>query len=491
MTIPGGPASNPTEGASASPPVRVGDMLAGKYRVERVLGVGAMGIVVAATHVDLHELRAIKLMLPSMLSDAEGVERFLREARAVSKLRSRHVATVFDIGRLDTGAPYIVMEHLEGFDLKSVLDQRGVLSPGEAAAYVSEACEALSEAHAAGIIHRDIKPANLFVVTRPDAAPTIKVLDFGIAKMAAASGMEMTSTKEVLGTPLYMAPEQMRAMRNADGRSDVWSLGVILYRALTGRVPFDGQTLTEVCMAVLSDTPARPSALRPDLPAGLDAVILGCLEKDPLQRIASAAELATALAPFAASVARAPLISFGAERSLASFAVPVESRAMGDATNATTLVWKPTLEKSTDKTGSRASWAQTARRVATPARRPWLLGAFGLGLLTLGLTLLGGWRLLTRPSVSPVPAAIEMSVTAVPSASEARPSVPVPTAIPAPSANDSPAVSAGAIATSRVTSRPKIAPPPPPPAPRDSAIAKMPPAAPAAPTVDTFGGGRY
>ena len=493
MTISGGSPAAPAGGAPAAPPVRIGEILAGKYRVERVLGVGAMGIVVAATHVDLHEVRAIKLMLPSMLGDREGVERFLREARAVSKLRSRHVATVFDVGRLDTGAPYIVMEHLEGADLKSLIERRGVLAPGEAAAYVSEACEALAEAHAAGIIHRDIKPANLFLATRRDGPPTIKVLDFGIAKMAASAGaMEMTSTREVLGTPLYMAPEQMRAMRNADARSDVWSLGVILYRALTGKLPFDGQTLTELCMAVLTETPARPSDLRPDLPPGLDAVVLGCLEKDPARRIGSAAELATALAPFVISGAREPLRSFEAERSLASLASTPASSPVGEATSAATLVWKPVVTEPSDRTGSRASWAQTAGPVAARARRPWMFGAIGLGILTLGLTIVGGWRFLARPGPAPVALAVEASAaSALPSgsASAARPSAPLPVAEPAPPVNDSPIGSASATATSKTAPRAK--PTAPAPLPRDSAPAKTPPATPPAPTADTFGGGRY
>ena len=498
MTIPGGSPAAPAGGAPAAPPVRIGEILAGKYRVERVLGVGAMGIVVAATHVDLHEVRAIKFMLPSMLGDREGVERFLREARAVSKLRSRHVATVFDVGRLDTGAPYIVMEHLEGSDLKSLLEQRGVLAPGEAAAHVSEACEALAEAHAAGIVHRDIKPANLFLATRRDGPPTIKLLDFGIAKMVAATGdaaaMEMTKTTEILGTPLYMSPEQMRSMRNADARSDVWSLGVILYRALTGRVPFRGDTLTEVCMAVLGDVPAPPSALRPDLPAGLDAVVLGCLEKDPARRIGSAAELATALAPFVVAGARAPLGSFGsfgAERSLPAVSSP---DGVGDATSAATLVWKPNSSTAEvpDKTGSRASWAQTGRGTTNRPRRPWRLGAIGLALVAVGLAIVGGWRLLARPSGPPVAAAIAGTARPPSIPSEAGPVASAPGVVPAPPANDPPIASASASATAKAVARTK--PVAAPAALRASAIAEAPVAAPPprpAPTVDTFGGGRY
>jgi serine/threonine-protein kinase len=478
----GRPVEAPSGDAPASPPVQIGEILAGKYRVERLLGVGAMGVVVAAMHVDLHEIRAIKLMLPSMLGDVEGVERFLREARAVSKLRSRHVATVFDVGRLASGAPYIVMEHLEGSDLKSVLSERGVLSPGEAATFVSEACEALSEAHAAGIIHRDIKPANLFVVTRRGAPPSIKLLDFGIAKMASGPGgqaaMEITKTQEILGTPLYMAPEQMRSMRNADARSDVWSLGVILYRALTGRLPFEGETLTEVCVAVLSDTPPRPSTLRPDLPRGLEAVILGCLEKDPSKRIAGAAELATALAPFVIPTVRAPLQSFAAEQSIVTFGPPPpippppqsapRLTAPAESTNTTTRVWKPSAVESRDQTTSQASWAQTGKGAARSSRIGIRLAVAG-ALLTL--TLIAAIRLLTRHGTEPAPAsdlAIAPTSEPVPTATLAAPeptttpviNVPVAPVAAAPPAIVAPAPTVQARAST--------------PAPRPSASAKAP-----------------
>lgn len=284
-------------------PVQVGDVLAGKYRVERVLGAGAMGVVVAATHLDLGELRAIKLMRPSLTHDAGAVERFMREARATARLRSRHAAKVHDMGRLPGGAPFIVMEHFEGSDLKSLLAERGALPPSEAVRYVREACEAIGEAHAAGIIHRDLKPSNLFVAIE-GGARSVKVLDFGVAKLADGAGSdpnaEMTGTAEVLGTPLYMAPEQMRSTRGVDGRADLWSLGVILYRALTGKSPFSGTTTPEVCISVMVDEPPPPSTLRADLPRGLDAVVMRCLSKEPGKRFATAGELSEALRPFEA-----------------------------------------------------------------------------------------------------------------------------------------------------------------------------------------------
>jgi serine/threonine-protein kinase len=288
--------------------VAVGDILAEKYRVEKVLGAGAMGVLVAARHLDLREVRAIKLMLPSMLDDADGVERFLREARAAVCLKSEHVARIHDVGRLGSGAPYIVMEYLEGRDLKSVLEARGALPVAEAVSYLLQVCDALAEAHALGIVHRDLKPANLFLTTGPSGAGTVKVLDFGVAKVprGQAPDAELTAATMLLGTPLYMSPEQMRSARDVDARSDLWSLGVVLYRMLTGKMPFSGGTVTEICASVVADPPDPPTVLRPDLPPALGAVVMRCLEKVPAERFQSAGELASALAPFAEATS-APL----------------------------------------------------------------------------------------------------------------------------------------------------------------------------------------
>ncbi len=282
----------------ASNIVSVGDVLAGKYRVERVLGMGGMGVVVAATHLDLREVRAIKLMRPELASD-QAVERFLREARAVVRLRSEHVAEVYDVGRLESGAPYIVMEMLEGQDLSALLKERGRVPVEEAVLYIAQACHALTEAHEAGIVHRDLKPGNLFLTRRADGSPCIKVLDFGISKHLSHHGdEEMTGAREIMGSPLYMAPEQMRAARQVDARADVWALGAILYKLLTGRAPFQAATVPEIFAATLGKQVRPPSFIRPELPKGLDAVILRCLDKIAMRRYASAADLFAALRPF-------------------------------------------------------------------------------------------------------------------------------------------------------------------------------------------------
>jgi serine/threonine protein kinase len=289
--------------------VRQGDILAGKYRVERVLGAGGMGVVVAAHHVQLDKRVAIKFLLQDALGNAEAVERFAREARAAVKITSEHVARVIDVGTLETGAPYMVMEFLEGHDLAQWVRLRGPLPLEQAVDFVLQACEAIAEAHALGIIHRDLKPANLFIVRGADALHTVKVLDFGISKATAQGGkaqdVALTRTTAVMGSPLYMSPEQMAASRSVDARTDLWAMGVVLYELLAGRVPFDGETLPEVCTKIATQPPPSLRVLRPDLPAAVEAIVIKCLEKDRERRYANVSEFALALAPFGPPRARA------------------------------------------------------------------------------------------------------------------------------------------------------------------------------------------
>ena len=210
-------------------PIEVGAIIAGKYRIERVLGEGGMGIVVFAVHEQLDQPFALKFLLPTLVSQADIVQRFLREARAAVRIQSEHVARVLDVGA-EAGTPYMVMEYLEGGDLAEMLSQRGPLPPQEVVGYVLEACEAIAEAHAMGIVHRDLKPANLFVAKRPSGKPVVKVLDFGISKVPiTGKDVALTSAKAVMGSPGYMSPEQMVEASHAGPRSDLWSLGIVLY----------------------------------------------------------------------------------------------------------------------------------------------------------------------------------------------------------------------------------------------------------------------
>ncbi len=283
-----------------APGITIGQVFAGKYRVDSVIGEGGMGYVIAAHHLQLETKVAIKLLKPELLNNAEAVARFAREARAAVRIVSQHVARVFDVGQLDNGAPYMVMEYLEGGDLSNVVAQRGPLPLAEAVDYLLQACEAIAEAHNAGIVHRDLKPANLFCARRPDGSTTIKVLDFGISKVTGGpSSFNHTKTTAIMGSPIYMSPEQMESTRGVDMRTDIWGLGVILYEIVTGRTPFEGSALPEICLRVATQPPPSIRALRPDVPPGLEAAILRCLEKDRDKRYANVAQLAAGLRDFA------------------------------------------------------------------------------------------------------------------------------------------------------------------------------------------------
>ena len=282
-----------------SPSVTSGTLLAGKYRVERLLGEGGMGVVLAATNEALRQKVAIKLLRSGALANSKALGRFEREARAAASLRSEHVARVLDVGKLEDGRPYMVMEYLEGRDLGDVIDQGPHLPSGEAVDYVLQACEAIAEAHAAGIIHRDLKPRNLFLATTVDGRPLIKVLDFGISKTEdSAEDMSLTRTTEIIGSPSYMSPEQLRASKEVDVRTDIWALGVILYELLTKKVPFQAITVTELVAVVLMEPTPEIRSERPDVPEGLVYAINRCLAKRREERFSSIAELVGAIAPF-------------------------------------------------------------------------------------------------------------------------------------------------------------------------------------------------
>ncbi len=278
-----------------------GDILDGKYRVERVLGSGGMGVVVAAYHLGLRQHVAIKFLLPDVLDDHEAAARFDREARAAAKIKGEHIARIMDVGTLDNGSPFMVMEYLEGEDLAARLRRERRLPIDEAVDLIIQTCEVLSEAHGLGIVHRDLKPANLFCTKKADGSPCIKVLDFGISKLLGPNTshtVTITKTSALIGSPTYMSPEQINSARNVDARADLWAIGVVLYELLAGRPPFEGDSVPETCLRVTKRRVPSILRFRSDTPQELEAVILRCLEKDRSKRISSATELSMALAPF-------------------------------------------------------------------------------------------------------------------------------------------------------------------------------------------------
>lgn len=280
-------------------PVSPGEIVAGKYRVERVLGVGGMGVVVSARHTTLDQVVAIKFLVANRFdSHEEAVGRFLAEARAAARIESDHVCRVFDVGTLPSGVPFMVMEHLEGRDLDEEVMQRGQLALVEAVDFVLQAADALAAAHQLGIVHRDIKPANLFLALRPDGTRRVKVLDFGISKAHGAESPRLTAAKSSLGTPAYMSPEQVRAVADVDARADIWGLGAILYELVTGQMAFVGEDVKAVLDHVLQDDPCPMTALRRDVPRELEAIVMRCLDRDRNRRWPTAATFARALAPF-------------------------------------------------------------------------------------------------------------------------------------------------------------------------------------------------
>lgn len=320
--------------------LRPGDLIAEKYRFDCTLGSGGMGLVLRATHVDLNRPVAIKVVRREFLGDEEIVARMLAEAQMAASLRSEHVARVLDLGRLDSGAPYIVFEYLEGRDLAALLDERGALAPELAVEFLLHACDALAEAHRAGIVHRDLKPDNLFLTERPDGAPILKVLDFGVSKKLSARDRRavLTNPLQLIGSPYYMAPEQMRTGSIADARADVWALGVVLYELCTGRTPFSADSVPGVCAMVLDEDPPAPSRFAPQLPRGLERIILRCLRKHPERRYQNVTELASALVHFGPAHARpyAERISrVFSSASSAEIAVPLASHGKNSGSGST------------------------------------------------------------------------------------------------------------------------------------------------------------
>jgi serine/threonine-protein kinase len=427
------------EGGTGS--VRPGVVLAGKYRVERIVGTGGMGVVVAAHHLQLDERVALKFLLPEALKEPVLVSRFLQEARAAAKIKGEHVARVSDVGQLENGCPYIVMDYLEGLDLAAWLKQRGLLPIEQAVDFVLQACEAVADAHALGIVHRDLKPANLFCVRRSDGQFSIKVLDFGISKVTTpgAAGYDMTRTSAVVGSPFYMAPEQMQLSKSVDARADIWALGVILFELVTGRPPFQSEALTDLAIKVYTEPTPSARALRPSMPAGLDQVIATCLAKDRAARFANVSELAIALKDFGSKQAKVSV-----QRVLGTLRVAGLSRASlpmtGEHAASTSAPPTPPPAAATG-----ASWGGTGSATKS-SRLP--LVALAVASMIAGLTLTG--VLMSRSSRHSGAAAGASSWSSVGSAAP-LPAPPSPAVVAPSLAAGPPIVEVGDLPTAPVS----------------------------------------
>lgn len=446
-----------------------GDVVGGKFVVERVLGVGGMGVVVAARHMQLGQTVAIKFLRRNAAASGESVNRFVREARAAVGLQSAHVVRIMDVGALDDGLPYMVMEHLSGTDLSHVLEVRRMLPIQEAVDYLLQAMEAIAEAHAVGIIHRDLKPSNLFLTMRPDGTPLVKVLDFGISKAIDDGSQQasLTSTAMVMGSPLYMSPEQVRSTKNVDIRTDLWALGVILYELLVGVPPFEADTVTGLCAKIVADPPIPLRARRPDLPHALESVVVRCLDKDPKKRHQSVAALAQALRPFAsadgkAAVERVSRIGATPRASLRSTPDPARSAQSGPVALELPSGYAETIASQQATTvGSRRR-----RGVVGVAIAGVIVAAAVLGLARDRIARSGAEA--DRPAAARDPALAPLAVTHPPSPSiGTSPRIaPPPTTAPATASAPDADASSASLAPSRtvavqVTAAPPVAAAPP------------------------------
>jgi eukaryotic-like serine/threonine-protein kinase len=284
--------------------------LEGKYQFERHIAMSAMAVVVVARHLQLDERVAIKFLSQDALRSDAAVTRFYREAQAAARIKNNHVVRIIDVASTTTGIPYIVMEFLDGHDLERLLGSypNHQAPIDDAVDFILQASEAVSEGHSLGIIHRDLKPANLFCVDRGDGYPMIKVLDFGISKFVATTAdVARTDRHEILGSPRYMSPEQIDSACGVDHRTDIWSFGVILYEAIAGRTPFNGDQVPELWRKIRHEEPDALPTIRGDCPTELWAVVNRCLRKDKSQRFTDLGELAQALAPHAPERSRASI----------------------------------------------------------------------------------------------------------------------------------------------------------------------------------------
>ena len=284
----------------------IGDILGGKFRLSRLLGQGGMGAVYEASHVVLGKVFAIKLLHSRYVMNPEVFARFQLEAQAAASIGHRGIVDVYDIGQTDDGVPYLVMELLHGESLAELLDRERQLDVTVAVEITAQVLTALVAVHGKQIVHRDLKPENVFLAEDDDLTWRAKILDFGISKVAQPDAIQLTATGSVLGTAHYMSPEHARGAKDVDRRADIWAAGAILYRALTGRHPFEGDSYNEVLAKILTEPVTPPRSARPEIPGDLEKVVLKAMAKDRDERYASATDLLDELGPFRAEPGQAP-----------------------------------------------------------------------------------------------------------------------------------------------------------------------------------------
>jgi eukaryotic-like serine/threonine-protein kinase len=432
--------------------IQAGSVIAGKYKVIRHIGRGGMGLVVEARHLSFDGRVAIKLLLPEFMSYSEASGRFLREARAAARLGSQNVAQVIDTGTLDGGEPFLVMEYLAGEDLAIHTRAHGPIAIAEAVDWVAQACDGLAEAHDKGIVHRDIKPANLFLTRRPDGGPLIKVLDFGISKVLGDGehDVALTHTTTILGSALYMSPEQMQSAKRVDRRTDVYALGVCLFELIGGAQPYFAESFPELCAKVFTSPPASLRALRPEVPEGLEKAIERALARDPDKRWQSVVELLVGISPWARMDTRArmkavieryrpgtellplaPLVVPGAPRG-ASIPSPSRESAAHPAAPArgARAAASPTLEDRSAAATANTLVSERAGARGAVGRWPWFVAVGGVAVAAALAWQLGagGGPTAAEPSVATPPTHAPAAAPPVEVAAPAQPALPTPSA---------------------------------------------------------------
>ncbi len=460
----------------ASPYPAEGEVLDGKYRIERLLGEGGMGAVAKATHLIRRAPVALKFMSPAVLALQGAVERFVNEGVAASQIDSDHVVKVFDVGRMPSGAPYLVMEFLDGQDLAQILaSEGGRMSIPRAVHFTIQILRALQTAHQAGIIHRDMKPSNCFVINKDGEPDFVKLVDFGISKVTSddpsSKGANLTRTNSALGTPLYMSPEQARSPRDVDHRTDLYSVGAILYELLTGRTPYTSETgeYTEILYKIFTTDPEPIVNLRPDVPEGLQAALSRALTRDLNVRFASAMDFADAIAPFADDRSTQVMSRFrGGRRSVMPSGSPGVSVVpatpnYGDAATANTFPGTPMPDAGAALKAAKVPTdigmtkeAAVSAATTKPRGSSALVAVVAIVVLTLGAgTAVVMSRSHAPAAATPEPPAPTTAATVVaPPVLPGSASAATPAASLAPLPTSAPSVSASASATPGPAPRP-------------------------------------